>query len=373
MIAVVSLFKESRGSVLLSRKAKCLNAWYEKLEEKGVFGVFTAGSTVDSGVLSTPNEEKSIAGPHSSIAAPEYYSRSRGHLQLRRIRWIVKEDEQRASITTMVKVSLFRPFALLFTEPIVFFFSLWVSFAWAILYLTFGSIPLVFQRQYNFSIEQSGYVFAAMIIGSVLATTIGIYQESMLKHPKWQSRSDSSEVDSSDTSLDIAAATPFWSFVRRKFPAESPESRLYFTCFTSVLLPAGLYLFGFAAQPSTHWMVPTFAILLASMGIFYIYLATFNYLADTYQTYASSALAAQSFCRNVLGGVFPLVTGPLIQNLGEDATGGLLGGIATVLTIVPWALVLFGEKIRRRSSFAVVSTIRGCFGYRLLIIKYLGS
>ena len=32
------------------------------------------------------------------------------------------------------------------------------------------------------------------------------------------------------------------------------------------------------------------------MGIFSIYLAVFNYLADTYHRYASSALAAQSFC-----------------------------------------------------------------------------
>ena len=33
------------------------------------------------------------------------------------------------------------------------------------------------------------------------------------------------------------------------------------------------------------------------MGIFSIYLAVFNYLADTYHRYASSALAAQSFCK----------------------------------------------------------------------------
>ncbi|KAI1407162.1 MFS general substrate transporter [Hypoxylon sp. FL1857] len=365
MAAVVAFFKESRGSVLLSRKAKALNIWYTQLEEKGVFGVCVPELIDDPGVASrsktTSNAPDTPAAEERLPAfASEPGSKSRGDVRIRRIRWIVKEDEQRASITTMITVSLFRPFLFLFTEPIVFFFSLWVSFAWAILYLTFGSIPLVFQRQYGFNIEQSGYVFTAMIVGSILSTVIGIYQESMLKHPKWQSGSDGPEADSSDDSLDNVEenveATGPWAFVRRKFPAESPESRLYFTCFTSVLLPAGLYLFGFAAQPSIHWMVPAFAIFLATMGIFYVYLATFNYLADIYQTYASSALAAQSFCRNVLGGAFPLVTGPLIRNLGEDATGGLLGGIATLLTVVPWVLVLFGEKIRGRSSFAIVSS-----------------
>lgn len=360
MIAVVAFFKESRGSVLLSRKAKVLNVWYDRLEERGVFGVLVPGSDGESGVAERSRpapDDVDIPTKEKGTSAGRTESRSgvRGIARLRRIRWVVKEDEQRATLTTMITVSVSRPFMFLFTEPIVFFFSLWVSFAWAILYLTFGSIPLVFQRQYEFTVEQSGYVFTAMIVGSIVATTLGIYQENMLKHPKWQPGSDSSEMDSSDYSEETAETSGFWTFVRRKFPSESPESRLYFTCFTSVLLPAGLYLFGFAAQPSIHWMVPTFAIFLATMGIFYIYLATFNYLADIYQAYASSALAAQSCCRNVLGGAFPLVTGPLIRNLGEDATGGLLGAIATLLTIVPWALVLFGERIRRRSAFAIVS------------------
>ncbi|KAI2622330.1 MFS general substrate transporter [Hypoxylon sp. NC1633] len=357
MIAVVTFFKESRGSVLLSRKAKVLNKWYEQLEIKGVFGVCVHGSNSEPDVVSNlglaSSEELPVAEKNSLTHMSEPVYGSGEDLSLRRIRWIVKEDEQRASIATMLTVSLFRPFMLLFTEPIVFFFSLWVSFAWAILYLTFGSIPLVFQRQYGFTIEQSGYVFTAMIVGSIFATIIGIYQEGVLKHPSWQSGSDGSEVDSSEDTLEDAEEIGCWAFVRRKFPAESPESRLYFTCFTSVLLPAGLYLFGFAAQPSIHWMVPTFAIFLATMGIYYVYLATFNYLADIYQSYASSALAAQSFCRNVLAGAFPLVTGPLIKNLGEDATGGLLGAIATSLTVVPWVLVLFGNKIRERSAFAV--------------------
>ncbi|KAI1206955.1 MFS general substrate transporter [Annulohypoxylon truncatum] len=361
MVAVASFFKESRGSVLLSRKAKALNTWYAKLEEKGVFGVLVPELNKDSDVVPKPATVSGVGMPDVEKNGPalglEGRSRPREDARLQRIRWIVKEDEQRASIATMVTVSLVRPFMLLFTEPIVFFFSLWVSFAWAILYLTFGSIPLVFQRQYGFDDEQSGYVFTAMIVGSIISTIVGIYQESILKHPKWQSGSGGSDTDSSQDGLESAEGNAevsgFWAFARRKFPAESPESRLYFTCFTSILLPVGLYLFGLGARPSIHWMVPTFAIFLATMGIYYIYLATFNYLADIYQAYASSALAAQSFCRNVLGGVFPLVTGPLIRNLGEGAMGGLLGGIATVLTVVPVVLVLFGENIRARSSFAI--------------------
>ncbi|KAI0126284.1 major facilitator superfamily domain-containing protein [Xylariales sp. AK1849] len=346
VLALAILFSESRGSVLLSRKARSLNKWYMTLEDKGVFGVWirdTSDGVEDTDTSLSPEpsvlgeEEKAVAYPPSSNARA---METRG-FKLQRIRWSVKEDEQRASLATMISVSLFRPFHLLFTEPAVFFFSLWVSFAWAVLYLTFGSIPLVFRRQYGFNMEQTGYVFIAMIVGSILATTIGVYQEGLLKHPKWQRKAAAKD------------SSKFWSFMRRRFPVEAPESRLYFTCITSILLPAGLFLFGFSAEPDIHWIVPTIAITMATMGIYYVYLATFNYLADSYQSYASSALAAQSFCRNMLGGAFPLVVGPLFINLGEDAAGALLGAVATLLTVVPWVLAFFGANIRKRSIFAV--------------------
>lgn len=354
MIAVVAFFKESRGSVVLSKKAKALNKWYEELEERGFVGVWVRQDMQSTSHPAQPSAQFSRDGEKGTSGFTWPPSRSE-ELQLRRIRWKTKEDEERGPLVAMISTSLTRPFHFLFTEPIVFFFSLWVSFAWAVLYLTFGSVPLVFRRQYGFSIKQSGYVFGAMIIGSVIATIFGIFQDHLLRHPNWQSTSVGSGGDSGADTAETIEPIPrgFWASVRRRFPAESPESRLYLTCFTAVLLPIGLYLFGFSAQPSTHWIVPTIAIGLATAGIYYIYLATFNYLADIYRAYASSALAAQSFCRNILGGVFPLVTALLFTNLGEDAAGGVLGAIATILTVVPWVLVLFGERIRRRSKYAV--------------------
>jgi len=65
------------------------------------------------------------------------------------------------------------------------------------------------------------------------------------------------------------------------------------------------------------------------MGIYSVYLATFNYLADVYHRYASSALAAQSCCRNVVGAVFPLISSPLFNNLGFAQASSLLGGIVS--------------------------------------------
>lgn len=96
------------------------------------------------------------------------------------------------------------------------------------------------------------------------------------------------------------------------------------------------------------------AVGCATMGIFSIYLAVFNYLADTYHRYASSALAAQSFCRNMLGGVFPLITTAMYTRMSFAGASSFLGGVGAVLTVVPWVLVFFGPKIRAKSKFASV-------------------
>lgn len=221
----------------------------------------------------------------------------------------------------MISVSLYRPFHLLFTEPTVFFFSVWISFAWAILYLTFGAIPLVFQNNHGFTLEQACAVFASVSIGGIISTIVAIYAERYMKryHPE---------------------------------KTHSPEGRLYYACIQSVLLPVGLFWFAWTQFASVPWIVPALAIGCATMGIYSVYLAVFNYLADSYGRYASSALAAQSFCRNMLGGAFPLVVDQMFTGMTYQGAGSLLGGIGTVLTLVPFVLLIWGPRIRARSKFA---------------------
>lgn len=78
--AVILFFKETRGSVLLSRRARILNTWYEAREEAGYVGVMMP------------------------VGADGSKTRSQ------RIRWKVKSDEERESLAKMIGVSLYRPF-----------------------------------------------------------------------------------------------------------------------------------------------------------------------------------------------------------------------------------------------------------------------
>jgi hypothetical protein len=134
--------------------------------------------------------------------------------------------------------------------------------------------------------------------------------------------------------------------------ATGPETRLYAACTLGGLLPVGMFWFGWTSFPSQHWMLPTCAVGAATIGIYSIYLAVFNYFADTYHRYSSSALAAQSFCRNMLAGFFPLVTDAMYNRMTFQGASSFLGGVGAILSIVPWVLVFYGEGVRRRSKFA---------------------
>ncbi|KAL1857983.1 hypothetical protein Plec18170_003207 [Paecilomyces lecythidis] len=290
-VVLILFLQETRENVVLRKKARILNKWYANLEKEGFYCF-----------------EKRADGQASKTITPI------------RLRWKVAADEERADLLTMLRVSIIRPFQLLFTEPVVFFFSLWAAFCWGVLYLNIAVIPYVFEHMYHFSLVNAEATFTAVCVAAILGTFLAILQENLAS--------------------------------RRKGWNSVPEHRLYFSCVESTLLPIGLFMFGWTTEYRVHWIVPALAAAISTLGIFSIYLAVFNYLADIYHRYASSALAAQSFCRNMLGGVLPLVSIQMFRNLKYGPASSLLGGIAVLLTAVPWALVLYGPRIRAKSKLA---------------------
>jgi hypothetical protein len=153
-----------------------------------------------------------------------------------------------------------------------------------------------------------------MSIGAMLSTILSVYHETLLSILIVRT--------SSISKLVATLRTP------------SPEGRLYFAFIESIFLPVGLFWFWWTQFGYIPSIVPTLAIGCATMGIFSIYLATFNYLANAYHRYASSALAAQRFCEfastgrtycfkmliglggNLMGGIFPLIDTAMFTHLG---------------------------------------------------------
>lgn len=68
--------------------------------------------------------------------------------------------------------------------------------------------------------------------------------------------------------------------------------------------------------------------------------------------YAASAIAVNTVCRSACGAAAPLFTNYMFEALGVGGGGSLIGGVATVLAVIPFAFYKYGEQIRKRSRFA---------------------
>lgn len=174
--------RDARDGCFAEKKQNCLINGWRSFEAAGVYGV------------QVPGEEDGAS------------------VKTMRIQWKIGVEEKQANLATMIQTSLLRPFQLLFTKPVVFFFSLWAAFSWSVLYINLSAIPLIFETTYRFSLSNSNAIFAASCIGTLLMTVLSILQENATARQK------------------------SWNSV--------PKHRLYFSCIESICLPVGLFIFG---------------------------------------------------------------------------------------------------------------------------------
>lgn len=229
------------------------------------------------------------------------------------------------SILQALKISFMRPTKMLVTEFVVSSFTLWVSFAWGILFLFQSSVPIVFSELYGFSTFQTSLIQLALSLGAIVGTIVNPIQDRLY-------------IRSAKRNME-----------RPGKPI--PEARLYFAVPGSLIFTVGMFWYGWSSYPHIHWIVPALGIGCVGYGIYGIYLAVVNYLADAYEKYAASALSAASMGRNVFGAFLPLATPALYKNLPFPWASSLLGFIGLILSGVPILLLLKGEAIRARSPF----------------------
>jgi MFS family permease len=135
-----------------------------------------------------------------------------------------------------------------------------------------------------------------------------------------------------------------------------PEFRLPLMFAGSLLVPTGLFWYGWSAQAHTHWIVPNIGVLIYSCGGIFGFQCIQTYLVDAYTTYAASAMAAVALGRCILAFIFPLLVKQLYAALGYGWGTSLLAFIALALG-VPFPILLWykGEALRARSPYAVTA------------------
>ncbi|CAG8311495.1 unnamed protein product [Penicillium salamii] len=217
-----------------------------------------------------------------------------------------------------------RPFRMLFTEPIVFLISLWMSFVYGLMYALLSAYPVVFQGIHGMNLGVGSLPFIGLIIGEFLA---GAYI-------LWDQRSYSKKL-AANNNIPI------------------PEWRLPPAILGGICFCVGLFWYGWTGwTKSIHWMAPTASGIMTGFGIYVIFLQCFNYLIDSYLTFAASVFAANTIIRSAVGAAFPLFSKQMFVNLGVQWAGTLLGCLALIMVPIPLAFIKWGPALRKRSKFA---------------------
>ncbi|KAF7929808.1 uncharacterized protein EAE97_009405 [Botrytis byssoidea] len=236
---------------------------------------------------------------------------------------VTEQDLDLRPFAERLRIFLIRPFQLLFGELIVFLISLYMSVLYGLLYMFFVAFPIVYQEGKGYSAGTTGLMFIPLALGVIASALCAPIVN----------RNYMTQV--------------------RKYNGHPPaEVRLIPMMCSCWFIPIGLFIFAWTSYPHLHWIGPAIGGFPVGFGFIFLYNAANNYLVDSYQHQAASALAAKTFLRSFWGAAVVLFTEQMYARLGYQWASSLLAFIALACCAIPFVFWVWGAKIREKSRFA---------------------
>jgi MFS family permease len=226
-------------------------------------------------------------------------------------------------LKTFIRIGLFRPIHLFFTEPIVFLVATMSAVAFALIYLFTEALPPIYMSM-GFSTTSSYLPFFAICIGLLFGLLTRIQDHRIILR-----------------------------YQEQGIPLE-PEHKLLGFSIGAPILAVGLWWFSWTIPPAVHvhWLVSTAALILIGYAVNEFDSVLAGYLADSYLGYAASGFAAVQLLRSSMSAAFPLFATDMYDALGANVASSILAALATVFCILPPLFSRYGRRIRGLSKFA---------------------
>lgn len=270
---------------------------------------------------------------------PETYSKTLLYRKAKRLRKLTGNNEiasegeienRKVNLKDLAIETLWRPIEISIVEPVALLINLYIALVYSILYLWFEAYPIAFLEVYHFTTIEMGVSFVSIMIGVIIGA--GIYIPFIYRR---------------FTKVLLAGGNV------------NPEVFLPACVLGSILMPIGLFIFGWCTRSDLHWIGPLMGASIFAIGAFLIFQTLFNYLSMSFWRYLASVFAGNDLFRSVIAGSFPLFGRPLFLNLSTDrykvAWGSTLLAIICILMItIPVLFYLNGPKLRARSKYSGV-------------------
>lgn len=225
--------------------------------------------------------------------------------------------------------ALYRPILLTIREPIVIMIALYLTVIYIVLFTFLEGYDYIFAQIHGTSPGITGLCFLGIIIGLFL---------SMLLVPlifKW-SKQELAKVQEQG---------------RDKLP---PEFRLWFSMLGgSVAIPISLFWMAWTSDPNISIWSPLAASVLFGYGILCVFITSYQYVIDSYEMYAASALASVTLIRYAASGGMTVVAIPFYENMGVHYTLTIMACLSCLLAPLPYVFYKYGPWIRSKSKYAI--------------------
>jgi hypothetical protein len=200
-----------------------------------------------------------------------------------------------------------------------------MAYLYGLMYLMLSTFPMLFTERYHQTVGLGSLNFIAMGVGFFLGTQISApINDALYRRLK-----------------------------KGNNGVGKPEFRVPLMIPASLMVPIGLFWYGWSAQARVHWIVPDIGAAIFCAGTIVGFQCIQTYLVDSYTRYAASAIAAATVLRSLAGFGFPLFAPAMFDALDYGWGNSLLAFIAIGLGVPgPFLLWMFGEKLRSRSKFA---------------------
>lgn len=237
--------------------------------------------------------------------------------------YVTEQELDTRTFSSRLIVFLIRPFQLLFRELIVLLISLYMSVLYGLLYMFFVAYPIVFQKGKGYSAGITGLMFIPLALGVICAA---LCAPLVNKH--------------------------YLKMVHKHHGNPPAEMRLIPMMLSCWFIPMGLFIFAWTSFERLTWVGPCLAGWPVGFGFIFLYNSANNYLVDSYQHQAASALAAKTFIRSFWGAAVVLFTEQMYERLGDQWASTLLAFLGLACCGIPYLFWVFGARIRASSKYA---------------------
>lgn len=230
---------------------------------------------------------------------------------------ITEQEQNKLTLRDIARTSLIRPITMIMTEPVLDLMCMYIVLIYAMLYAFFFAYPVIFGKLYGYNDGQIGLMFIPILIGAGFSLLTTPLIEKQFKRI-YDSR------------------TP------------TPEDRLIGALIGAPFIPIAFFLLGATSFKHIIWVGPASSGIAFGYGMVLCYYSVNNYIIDSYQKYAASALAAKVFLRSGGGAAFPLFTTQMYDRLGLQWASWLLAFIGVGMVFIPYVFYMFGGKLRAK-------------------------